>query len=368
MPVPPNPILDNPAIGQFAMSVRVDVLDRSLNWLDSIKPLRAGNLTATTTGAVNRSWTGLVLTETEFRSFDAGSARLRPVIVLEDGSGPPGTTIGGWPLGVFVVVDAPRRDFGEQPTRALSLLDLSFALDQATDQTFSIEPGGAVYDGFVRLLDDARMYVRQIDTGIGARVWEAAAWQAGTSRYDIASHLANLSGVLPPYVNNLGTTIVRAAPEMKSMAPDYVYDTTSGRILADPPPEWNENLLDAPNLHVVKSTGPTGGPIVARAEVDPRSWWSPAQRGIAITEVHTLQALDGTDAAQRAADNFAAADPRAHQTIEFWTLPDPRHDLYGIAEIDEVKFREVEWSLGLDPGSRTQRHVCVRDEWEYVDQ
>lgn len=370
MTTPPNPILDRPAsLGQFAMSVRIDVLDRSLSWQDSLTPLTAGTVTCSTQGAINRSWTGVRFAESVYQTIGSpGGARFRPVIVLEDGSGPPGTTIGGWPLGVFVLVDAPMTRWGEQPVRNCSFLDLGFALDQDTDETFSIEPGGDLYDAFVRLLDRARIYNRFVDPTIGARVWEAAAWQSGTSAKRIADRLAQLAGTLPPYINNEGVCIVRANPELRATTPDHVYTLEGGRLISAPAPVENDNYLDAPNLHIVKGTGPTGGPVIGRASIDPRLDWSVEQRGIPVTEVHTLQGLDGDEAAQRAAEQFAAADYRAHWEAEIVGFPDPRHDVYQIVEYRGVNWREAGWTLGLDPGDRTHKHTLVRDEWEYQDQ
>ena len=121
----------------------------------------------------------------------------------------------------------------------------------------------------------------------------------------------------------------------------------------------NENLLDAPNVHLVVNSGPNDLEIVGRARIDATQPHSVENRGYEVIEVHREQGVSSSDEATRMAKTYAAAHPHDYAELSFQSTPDPRHDTFDLIEFGDVVYRERSWTLRLRPGG-PHTHDCTR--------
>lgn len=351
MTVPANPLLDlAPGVGQVASTVRFQVLDRDLEVVGDVRPLRAESIAGKTSGTVKRSLSGFRLDERALRSVDPFKHRIRPWWVLEDGT--------EWPLGVFVFTDAAARRSTYVDVLETTLLDQDYMLDQGTRFTFGVPAGGAILPAVQEVVGQVRLTNVRWPEGSSAAVADPVVWPAGTSRLKIISDLCNLAGWLPPHFDNNGVLVIRTPPDIDRDAPDHIYSAANSRVIRATIVE-NDNLLDAPNVYVVVCSGPSDGEIAASASVDPDLPFSVENRRFEIVEVVRVQGLTSTAQAQQMADALAASAGTGFKNVQFDGFADPRHDLFQTVEWEGFVYREVEWSLKLKPGG-PHSHTLTR--------
>lgn len=346
-----NPLLDltDPSIGQVRSMVRFDVVNELGNAIGHLKPLQAGNVQANTSGNIKRTLDSILVLNSELADVDIYRDRLAPYWVLEDGT--------EWPLGKYVFTGAQVRPGTYASTTELQLYDGDFILDQNTKETMSVSPGTLVTTALNMVADQALIIDRSIETNITV-VKDPINWPAGTSRKTIMQDLCKLAGLYPPYFNNVGRMIVESPPNLDETLPDHVYAPENSRILRATIVE-NDNLLTAPNVHLVVASGPTSGEIVAYSAVNPALPWSSARRGFEIVEVHRQQGVADTKQAEEMARNFAQVTADGYLIVEFDAFPDPRHDLFQIVEWAGSNYRETSWTLPLTPGG-PHKHTLTR--------
>lgn len=341
MPVTADPLLDlAPGIGQVQWDIEFDIVDRSLELVDQIKPLKADGISAKTSGNIKRQLQGIVLDERQLRKINLFSNWLKPWFVLENGS--------RWPLGVYVFTDAARQVGSYTSTLATTMMDQDYVLDQGTRNPFGIGQGGPILPAVTALLDDARIANRDIPESSAASVGDPVNWPAGTSRLKILNELCNQAGWLPPYFDNNGTLVIRIPPDIARVAPDHRYD---GRRVKRASLVENDNLLSAPNVYLVLGTGPSQGSISAVAYVDPTLPFSVQNRGFEIVSVTRAQGVQSVEQAQSMANALAAGAARGYKNIAFTGPRDPRHDLFQTVEWEgSTVYREISWDLKFRGG------------------
>ncbi|HMJ75837.1 MAG TPA: hypothetical protein VK507_07685, partial [Iamia sp.] len=135
--------------GQRAESFRFELLDQQNSFVGDLTVETGGaSITNNINRKVKRSLTGLTLPPAVTAEINTLTERLRPWMVLQDGT--------EWPLGVFLFADATRSvklydsvdlaAVGPGSTTSGSLLDQLVIFDQASRGVTFGAPGARVYD------------------------------------------------------------------------------------------------------------------------------------------------------------------------------------------------------------------------------
>lgn len=343
MPVTANAILDGDlSIGQVQCSVRYDLLGQDLSPIGTITPLAVGGVSATTSGTIKRTLSGVRISQQDLLDVNPFTDLVLPWFVLGDGT--------EWPLGVFAFSSLPRRVLSYMDTMDATLLDQGFNLDVESGRSWSIPTRGRVLNLVNAILDQALIppLYRDLPNSDDTQVLGPVAWDAKTHLTVILNDCARLAGWLPPYFDNSGKFVLRAPPDVAYTAPDVTYQLTDGRLLAGSIVE-NDNTLDAPNLFRVVGASPVGGTIVGEATIAPYLPYSVEKRGRTRPQTTSVQGITSSAQATTMAQAQAAAAP-GYKAVEFDATPDPRHDLFMLVAYNQGVYRELGFSLTLPRG------------------
>lgn len=334
MPVLPNPILDlQTGIGQARYEIRFQVLDQNLSDIGWVYPLKATGVTAATSGSIKRQLSGVVFNEPDLRELNPFRDRIKPYMVLEDGT--------YWPLGVFVFTNAAKHLGSFVSTLAVTLMDQEFILSQGIVAASGVNPGGSLLTAISTLLDQAGVQYRNIPATSTATAETAIAWPVGTARLKMITDICKLAGWLPPYFDNDGGFVIKAPPSALSN-PDHEYTTDRAQHATV---TENQNLLSAPNVFIVLCNGAAKSDISAVAYVDPALPFSVENRGYAVPSVTRAQGISSTQQAQTMADALAAGGAHGYKNVDFTGPPDPRHDLFQTVDWMGTIYRELKFDL-----------------------
>jgi len=346
-----NAILDGmgSTVRNIAYTIEYDLLDTGFNVIGSLNPISASSVTMNVSSAIMRSISGVGLTANQMASIDPFADRIRPKMVLGDGT--------EWPLGVFVFSDEKITVYDGISPVSLTLGDPSTLLSQPTLETISFPAGASIVNSVQTLVIKYGVRNYDIPIGDGTIVGPSGVtWAAGSNVWKAIQDLCALAGFLPAYFDNNGSLIIRKP--VPSPDADFVFTSTGGRVV-NQSLHTNKKLLTAPNAYQVIDTAPSAGPIAAIAYVDPQLPWSKENRGgYIIPSVTRKQGLNSVAQAQAMADALAAASGHGFSTIEFYSLPDPRHDLFSNVEWDGTIYRETQVTFGLAFGA-LQSHTIV---------
>lgn len=341
-------LLDLPAhVGRRAESVRFDLLSLDLTRIGELHPQAGGTITNDTNATVIRTLRGLTLRGDEAAAVDMLTDRLRPVWRLENGE--------EWPLGVFWFVDrTTNRSTGESEV-PVELWDGGALLDEPLRSTFGVSAGGSLDDALDRLsaFTQAPLVLRSLSGRVSL---DPIAWPAGTPLREAIRAVCRLAGFLPPHFDHSGALRLRPVPSLDG-AVDHQYRLGADSRVVSASIVEADNLLDAPNGHLVVSTSASAGEIAGLAWVDPDLPHSRERTGRERVEVHREQGIQSTEVAQEMAVSFAAQHPSDRQEITFTSTPDPRHDTFDLVDFDGVVYREQAWSLELRAGGAHQHRL-----------
>lgn len=336
-------------ISHRTATLRFDVLNQALETIGTVKPVSAPTVEQNINRAIKRTLNGFRLDPDTRGDVNTLTDRIRPVYVLESG-----TT---YELGVFLFAEAtrPRRPWGVELDA--SLYDLLWLFDQEIAESVSYPAGTNITDAMSDLAVDLGHPNVQVDPSsivAGAPlVWPVD----GTTTYlDILNELAALVGFRSVYCDNAGTLRARTAPDLSTASADFTYRTSSdpGRMIAAGTITERDDLLSAPNRYIVVDTSPQDAPIVGVYDVPDSSPLSAANRGIVVPQVHDVQGLENTAAAEAMAAAKAKEDASTFRWVEFDAVPDPRHDTYNIVAYEDddgdvLVYREQSWTLPCAP-------------------
>lgn len=349
MPYEPNALLDlEPGIGQRGEAVRVDLLTRSGVKLRSLPlDVSRASIRYDTTGNIKRSLSGCRISSAEWEQINPFSDVVAPYWLLSDGS--------RWPLGRFRFTGGT--DDG-QMVDLPPLFDSGIVLDALTDRPFGLIHGASVTDAIKQILIGLGFYDHRVQ-GSSAVIGDdqPIAWPAGEQNWStILDYLCDLAGFPGVWFDRHGIPQAGPWPPLSLGASTIRYSTAGGRVQ----PRWvrDPNLLDAPNAHVVISTGATTEPIYAVSYVDASLPFSRESRGYTVPEVHRIQGIADTAQAEQIARSKAEVSATAYETVEFDGPPDPRHDLFEVIALDGIAYREISGSLQLQPGGNHSHRLA----------
>lgn len=351
-----NDLLDlRPGIGVRYESVRWDLVAIGGATIGQLDVARGASMSVSADATIKRTLNRVTVPSDQWADVNPYRDRLQPVWVLSDRT--------EWPLGVLFFTSAPTVTGSRaQSVEVGTLYDGGFLLDQPIVETFGISQNGSVDDAITTIIDRLQLAgirilnVDQARTSVRAR--EPIAWPIGTPTAQVLEALCALAGFYPPHFDNRGTLRLRPARLPEQSEADHYYRADGGRVVASTFVR-NDNLLDAPNVHVVLSTGAAETEVSAVAEVDYRLPWSKQSRGFAVVEVHRLQGIETTAQAQAMARRYAVASANDATEVQFTSPPDPRHDVFDVVDVDGVRYLEVGWTLEMVPGG-AHTHRVVR--------
>jgi hypothetical protein len=329
-------LLEMDGIAIRSCTFRYDVLDQALARLGTLDVAGAPKVANDTSRTIKRTLDGLTVDPIAAAELDAISARLRPTVILEDGS--------EWPLGVFLFVDATRQALTVGREFSGSLHDQLFMADQPTDQTVSYRRGKNLGDILQEQAEQAGFPVISVDA-TNRVTSKPVAWPAGTHRLKIMEEVATMAAMHSPYCTNDGVFRCQKISAGSDVVLRY---EDGGRIVADSAAE-SDDLLDAPNRFIVIDDSATDEPIVGTYDVPRSSPVSIARRGFPVAQVRTLQGLDGPDAANEAAAADATSAGLGFEIVSFDAIPDYRHDTYDEITYLGETWAETSWELECSP-------------------
>ena len=348
--VPANPLLDlTPGVGVVASTFQWDLLDRHGQVTAQLHPQTGASLTNDTTATVYRQLRNLVFRQDDWAQVDPFEHRVRPWMVLSDGS--------RWPLGIFLfTADIRTRGSLETPL-STTMLDQRLILSQTMPFSYGIPDGGFVRSAMLEIIG---LYgISDVNVAqTGARIGGGpVSWAPDASGLTILESLAQRAGFWPPYFDNRGTLLLRAVHPLGSEATVHHYDSPNPRVLRDTL-QYSTNLLTAPNAFRVISSGTSGTEVYATAYVDAAEPYSRENRGVTITKVIRRQGLPDQASCRAVAAAAARAAAGSYATVEFSSVPDPRHDTFDTVDVSGELWREMSWTMALSPGGDHQHRLA----------
>lgn len=350
--IPANPLLDlDPGIGQVASTFRWDIMDDAGGVLGQIHPeiTPVPTMSNDTRSAVYRTVRGVRIRQEEFRHLDPYRDRVRPSMVLQDGT--------VWPLGIFLISVPSTPEGSIESTTVATLLDRRYQLGQNMPHSYAIPNRGSVYDAMVEVAGFYGLTTGKIEPNFTQVSGGPANWAPDATGTTVMESLAQRCGYFPPHFDHFGDLVLRSLDALRPGV-GHRYDRASGRIVVGTLVP-SANLLDAPNIFRVIGSGPTSGEVYAEARVDPGQRNSVERTGREVIKVVRKQGVGSRDACLAVAQSLAAASASQYATAEFTGPPDPRHDTFDIVQIDDDVYREVAWSLEMRPGG-PHSHTLVK--------
>lgn len=283
--------------------------------------------------------------------------RLRVDMLFPDG------TI--WPQGLYLFTASTHEALGaplvtahDQHVAHLDLVDQTLVVDQLTDRSYTARPLTVLTTFLGTVLAGLPVTVNVAASGdrVGP---EAITWPAGTNRLRIVNEVAAMLGYHELYFDNAGVGQLGLMPDPLVTDPaDVLNYSTTPRVFR-PSFTFSDDLLDLPNRFVVIGSGASQTPAVGRYNLPASVPHSAANRGFVVTYSEQLQGIESTLQAFFAAVALSRQYRFAHETVDFTSPPDPRHDHYDTLELEGVRYLEVAWSMTLREGA-PMRHTARR--------
>ena len=287
-------------LGQRAASFRFDLLDKQNSY---IRPLtvdmsRPPTITNNINRTVKRTMSGFHLPPYETDQVNTLTQRVRPWMVMQDGS--------EYPLGIFLFADATRElvlsgsvqltsGTGEAWWTDGTMADQLATINQGSRGINFYGPGHLIYDALVQQLNAANVQTYRIDA-TDAVIGDWVVWKPNTNRLQVINELASMAGMYSLYFDNAGEGVVRQVPTLDAVEPTFVYQA-GGNVLMNGISE-SDDQLDAYNTYVVVNSGFTERPIWGEWQVPPEAPHSYANRGFwVVKEINQQGVTSNTQAA-----------------------------------------------------------------------
>lgn len=333
-------LLDLDGIGQRSETFRWELLDRTGAKIGEIQPERGAvpTITNNTQSSVMRSLNNFTLGPDVGEQFAEIGARVRPVMVLENGA--------EGPLGIFRFVSASRLRNRYGVAFQGSLLDDGVVLDQPIPETYSLNAGASIDQAIINLCTDVGISNVEMDA-TGVVVGFPIVWPPNTSRRQIVNELCAKSGRLPLWFNNAGIPQVRVTPDLATapVAVSYRDGVNIGEDITE-----SNDLLNAPNSFTAVCTSASNTEIVGTYNLPDSAPNSEYHLGYVIRHVITEQGLASTAAAAERARTAAVLDNRVYQHASYSGAPDFRHDTFQVLSFRGERFFEQQWNLECKAG------------------
>lgn len=338
--------------GQRVEDVRFEVLDADANYVDVCHPVaETGSVTWDPSNRISRKLSGVQFDPDEAATLTAGVNRIRPVWL-----------VGGseYPLGVFRYLGGARSEHaGEWFTDAAPMQDRGYQLKNLIRSSYNVPAVAVLTDVFADVAAGAGITDLDVTASGVVNGLVPLNWFGGeTTRINILDRLTDLLGYLPSYFDNTGCLVARPVPVPTDDAPDHVYaDGDNARVVSESETEVLA-VTDRPNIYIARSTTPSGSPVVGIYEVPETYENSYARTGDEVPFFIDMDGLATTAQATEVARRRAQRDMAVVRTVTFDTVPDPRHDSWGVVEWNGERMLETGWTLELKAGGK-HSHVLT---------
>lgn len=353
-------LLDLVGVGQRIDGYEFELLDDTDQRIGDLHPYRSSppSLSNDTSRSERRQLSNMVLPPSEASSIDPLTARVRPMMVLQNGS--------RYSLGVFLLGDRNNPVHSWGTGRAVTWVDKCTLLNQPITHSVGWGKGADVALAIVGL---ALEVLTLADLGpaptsdivFGAPV----AYPPGTSRLTIIEDFAKLLGWLPPFFDRDGLLRFVEVPDLPggTAAGTVTAYGPGTRVHADSVVE-SDTVVQAPNQFVVvESSGRST--IRGVYNVSDAAPHSAANRGgRIIPHVEQVQGLSSTAQANRVARARAVTARKGiYRFASFDGTWDPRHETWDVvpwratADISYITWLELDWGGTLRAGEPMTHHL-----------
>jgi len=323
---------------------------------------QAPTLTNNINSDVKRTLSGLVLPPSVTADIDTLANRVRPWMVMQDGT--------EYPLGVFVFADASRaRTTAYDATTGVpatvapdglfttgTLADLLATLNQGSRGINFYGPGTLVTDALEQQLLAGNITDYVIEPS-DAQIAQWTVWAPNTKRSTVINDLCKLGGYYSLYFDNMGTAQAKQVPALEGAEAQFVWEP-GANVLADSIVE-SDDLLKAPNTYVVVNTAHTESPIWGQWLVPASAPHSYANRGFWVVAEYDIQGVNSNGRAKVAAKAIGQADFASYRWVNLETAIDPTYDTFNIVEYRGDKYRTQSWEFQLS-ATATMKHEARR--------
>jgi len=352
-----DPLLDMPPWrGQrsctFKFTVYNFVTGRELG---EVHPLRESTpkLSHDTSRTIMRQITELFFDRDDTAMLDTIQHRLRVEMVFPNGQ--------TYPLGTYMAVDQSRIQTTWGLESNATFTDSMFIVDQEIETAYSA--GVFDDDGNIVAFRPCDQAINDLLTGVPVRYeaqstpfYTIGAWSEGTNRGSIINEIAVDGDYFAPWFDFTDTMqFIRAFDPAGVQVPDFDFDT--GYRINQNSVILTDNLLTAPNRFKVVSNGSASDlllPVFGVYDVPSSAPHSIQNRGFVIPRVTDWQ-VDNSLQATAIATNLGLRET-IFETVEFSTLPDPRHDSYNVFVFNGENWLEIAWEMDLSEGGE-MRHT-----------
>lgn len=265
-----------------------------------------------------------------FNDLDLFTARIRPVMIIEG--------LPEFPLGVYLVTEAPEEWDASGHTITLGLLEKTTVLDQdAVAETFTANTTSTILAQVQSIISSSGETIA-IDATATDKLANPRVWDVGTTKLEIVNDLLDVMLYNSLTIDGLGNFL--ATPNIRPAARPITYEMLNGlpRQLTDGAasiylPEWTSDidLLGVPNKVIaVANSGADGPPLQGVAtNQDTNSPFSYQKRGRWITNVlDGIEVPAGTQSAQTTFLNnkarqslIAQSSPQASRQVKHLPIP-----------------------------------------------
>lgn len=328
-------------------TLALDLLDEEHQLLDVLRFDGANppRITNDVTRATKRTMTSLVLPPAEEAKIDPLAHRVRARWVFPEAADDP---YRGRPLGVFLFQQfTPGGD--TLATANLHDQGLLFATDRG--EPFGIKQGDTLTGALARLAGEVPIPEANIEPS-SLPAATAMGWAPDVTRVQMIDDICT---ALAYWWWFDGAGVFRAQPAVDpaDVEPRLRYDVHVRRSRVQKGsvrPSYN--YLDAPNVYVVVSTGPSSQEISGRFSIPDDAPHSVVnRRGREYVEVQQVQGISNTQQAQFAAYLNAITDKRPFKQVTLDAVVDPRLDTYDVVGMaDNEKYLCTGWDLIGKPG------------------
>ncbi len=323
-----------------------DVLDRALNLIGTLTPEVGASLSVSTSGP-GRVVRGVTLTAADSAAINPTADRLRPYYVDNLGV--------VYPLGVYRVASSATDDRAQVVAYDLVDESIRFASTINRAQTWPRDyPVVLALAEWAEAIDAATVEIDPTVETLG----EPVAFPVGEATWgEVGQALCEAGGMLPPHFRNTGALRCRLSPSWAEVTADHYYSLEDDRVVAGGY-TTADVYLDLPNVWYAISDNPSNASVAGRWAVPASAPHSVERIGYEVPEVITGPYRTPA-VAESAAENAGRTAFAQVGEVGLDTVFDPRHDLYGIVDLDGFRWREVQWSVDLRAGG-VQRHDLRR--------
>lgn len=287
-------------------------------------------------------------------TFDTFRDRIRPVLI---------TDAGEQPLGVYMVVSAPRMISDTEDFIQLEAYDETMIAKQAAFETRRFYAAGTTYLHIIENLLTELGFSDIYAESTTAATAEDLEFAVGDNVLETINDMLDAMNYQHLYADENGTINIRRVKDPTE--PAFIYKDAQTFSIMEKLTE-NTDIYDLPNV-VVGVYSPTwdAEPIVyKKVNDDPNSIISTVSRGYKVVKMIQLNNNATEEDLAAYVERVAFEAMQATETVEFTTTAEAGHEPTTAVQLDTKKvqglFIEKNWTMDLAVGSYRMTHRAER--------